>query len=369
MRAVDKSNYLWGCLALLGSLGACGDTGEAKAEPGAQAMDVASKPSLAGVIHFVSERDGNLEIYRWTQADGATRVTNDDRDNFVAEVEPHGGGYTQVSTQEGATAEAHNERLMWVPQGGAPIQIGEAGRRARSPSWAPDRSFVVFESSAEGSFSDVWRFEPGRGSTRLTTTEHGAFEPAVSPDGQSIAFVSTRDGNPEIYRMAADGTAPQRLTTWRRDDMAPRWSPDGRSLAIVRREQGTQLLFVLRLGEGEVEEQRLVPRVEGEQVRHLDHGWSPDGRSLAYVVDRPTQPPRLTITEVASGETRAVTQPSLRASMPQWSPDGQQLVFAAAVEGGDPNALDLYVVPREGGEAQKVTDHPAPDWLPRWTAQ
>lgn len=341
-------------------------SGEAKAAaPGVGTLDVKALP---GSILFISERDGNLEVYRWRAGVELERLTNDPRSDFPVEAAPDGSGWTRVVTEDGPVPEAHVERIVWTPREGAPVEVGPAGRRARSVSWAPDRSFVVFESDAEQAFSDVWRWEPGGKLQRLTTTEQGAFEPAVSPDGRSVAFVSTRDGNPELYVMGADGSAPRRLTDWRRDDIAPMWSSDGKRLAFLRREQGGERLFVLELPAdgGTPSERRLVATGEGEKVKHAEVAWSPDGTRLAYTVHRPQQAPHVAVTDVADGRTRVASPPGLRATMPAWAPDGLHLAFTGTE--GDPEALDLYAVRVDDGAWARLTDDPAPDWLPRWTA-
>jgi len=332
---------------------------------GAGTLDPAALP---GSLLFISERDGNLEVYRWRAGAAEERLTNDPRDDFPGESAQDGSGWTRVVTEEGPVPESHVEQIVWMPREGTPVNVGPPGRRARGASWAPDRSFVVFESDAEQAFSDVWRWEPGGATKRLTTTEHGAFEPAVSPDGSSIVFVSTRDGNPEIYVMAADGSAPRRLTDWRRDDIAPAWAPDGRSIAFLRREQGGERLFVLTLPPdgAPASERRLVPTAEGEKLKHADAAWSPDGTRLAYTVHRPKQPPHVAVTDVADGRTRTASPPGLRATMPAWSPDGRYLAFSATE--GDPAALDLYAVRLDDGAWARLTSDPGPDWLPRWTA-
>jgi TolB protein len=341
-------------------------TTEPTAADGPPATASLDSSTLPGSILFISERDDNLEIYRWRAGAPEERVTEDPRADFVVEVAPDGSGWTRVATEDGAVPEAHREQIVWMPRAGDPVLVGPAGRRSREPSWAPDRSFVVFESDAEQAFSDLWRWEPGGALRRLTTTTEGSFEPEVSPDGRSIAFVSARDGNPELYVMAADGTAPRRLTTWRRDDLTPLWSPDGERLAFLRREQGGERLFVLELREGvPPRERRLLPTAEGERVKHADHAWSPDGMRLAYTVHRPEVAPLVAVTEVADGRTRVLSPTSLRATTPSWSPDGRYLVFSATE--GDPAALDLYAVRLDDGAWARLTSTAAPDWLPRWT--
>ncbi len=378
-------------LVLLGALAAgCGDRpAPAGHEPPRAAEDGAPVPAAAppaqapvaaptldpsalpGSIYFHSERDGDLEIYRWRAGAPLERITHDPRADFVAEVAPDGSGLTRVVAEEGAVPEAHLEQILWMPTAGQPVPVGPPGRRARAPSWAPDRSFVVYESDAEGAFSDVWRWQPDGTTRRLTTTAQGAFEPAISPDGQRVAYVSSQDGNPELYVMAADGSAQRRLTTWRRDDIAPAWSPDGTRLAFLRREQGGERLFVLTVPPAGRDDapalQRMVATAEGEKVKHAEHAWSPDGRQLAYTVHRPDAAPHVAVTDVADGRTRPVTPTSLRATMPAWSPDGQALAFTATL--GDPAALDVYVTRLADGAWARLVDDPAPDWLPRWATR
>jgi TolB protein len=351
-----------------GKAAVAGSAAVDSAVPEAPALGTLDPGTLPGAIFFISERDGNLEVYRWRASEPPQRLTDDPRADHLIEVAQGGSEWTRVVAEEGPVPEANVQQIVWVPREGAPVNVGPAGRRARGPSWAPDRSFVVYESDAEQAFSDVWRWEPGGTPKRLTTTEHGAFEPAVSPDGRSIAFVSTRDGNPEIYVMAADGSAPRRLTDWRRDDIAPAWSPDGSRLAFLRREQGGERLFVLALpqGGGPPTERRLLATVEGEKLKHADAAWSPDGTQLAYTVHRPKQAPHVAVTDVADGRTRVASPPGLRATMPSWSPDGRYLAFTATE--GDPAALDLYAARLDDGAWARLTNDPAPDWLPRWTA-
>ncbi len=73
---------------------------------------------------------------------------------------------------------------------------------------------------------------------------------------------------------------------------------------------------------------------------------SPDGRRIAFRVRG-----RIWTVPAAGGEARALTPAGLHAETPLWSPDGQNLAFAADRSG----ALSLYSTPTEGGEARRLT--------------
>lgn len=364
-----------GWLGLMLGIGACqshgssavdtpSEQGSVQAES-AEASVALDLETLPGTIHFISERDGNLEVYRWQAGKPLARLTDDPGDDFVAEVAPGGQGWTRVSSTGGHDAQQYQEGLSWMASGGEAIEFGVQGRRARAPSWSPARDFVVFESDHEGSFSDLWRWDGGGAPRRLTTTQHGAFEPSVSPDGQRIAYVSSEPGNPEIFVMDHDGGAPRRLTNWRREDLSPQWNPQGSSLAFLRREQGGVRLLRLDLhDDGTFEEQPIVVTQPGERVRHAEHRWSPDGERIAYTVHRPGTAAQVVVTELSTGDTRVVSPPGLTASMPSWSPQGDHLVVTAFES--DADAMDLHVIELATGASARLTHDPAPDWLPHW---
>jgi dipeptidyl aminopeptidase/acylaminoacyl peptidase len=99
---------------------------------------------------------------------------------------------------------------------------------------------------------------------------------------------------------------------------------------------------------------------------------SPDGKSVAYSVttysladNRGTA--RIWLADVATGQTRQLTQGPGSDRQPRWSPDGSALAFISTRQGGS----QLWVLPAAGGEARKVTSLADgvsdPVWLPDGT--
>src|SRR5690606_7943540 len=114
-------------------------------------------------IAFVSERDGNQDIYIM-DADGSNVVnlTN------------------------------HPDADFW-------------------PVWSPEGNHIVFQSMRDRpkKVAQIYKTDvKGTRSVNLTSTLFHAFDPVWSPDGTHIAFVST-DG---IYTMNNDGTNIVNLT-------------------------------------------------------------------------------------------------------------------------------------------------------------
>ncbi|HEU0052320.1 MAG TPA: hypothetical protein VFQ39_04040, partial [Longimicrobium sp.] len=269
-------------------LAACGgddDAPPAKAaseKPGGTPPDtltVAERRAIGGRIYFVSERGGNGDVYSiLPSGEGLTRVTRAPGDEYPAAVAAD-GSLAVVAVRPGDDPVEAIEIVPVDGRGGARA-IVPASARARSPSWAPDGSWLAFECDRE-SFRDLYRVSAdGTGLRRLTDNREGNFEPAVSPDGRWIAFASSRDGDAEVYLMAADGSGQRRLTAFHADDWGPRWSTDGAWLAFTSGREGRDRVFLVRPdGTGL---RRLTADTAGD-AREAEPAWSPGGAEVALV--------------------------------------------------------------------------------------
>ena len=155
---------------------------------------VGTPVALTNQIAFVSNRDGNNEIYRMNaDGSGVTRLTNSPADD-------------------------------------------------QCPAWSPDGLYIVFTSSELAGSSDIYVMNAdGSYPRRLTTNPSVDTFPAWSPDGQHIVYMSDMEepgdidnpGNFDIYVMKADGSEIRRLTSEPGEDTNPTWSPDGTWIAFL----------------------------------------------------------------------------------------------------------------------------------------
>jgi Tol biopolymer transport system component len=142
--------------------------------PGGRAPSL-TPPADSDLIAFVSNRDGNREIYAM-KADGTgqTRLTDD------------------------------------------PATDG-------GPSWSPDGARILFSSDRDGHIAVYVMNPDGSEQVRLTDPQVNDGGGRWSPDGTRIVFGSDRDGHYEIYGMEADGSRQVRLTRGTADNTNPAW--------------------------------------------------------------------------------------------------------------------------------------------------
>lgn len=375
---------------LLGLLG-CGRSSKDEPAPDSVvntiepvASEAAKVEPPCGRVVFVTTLEHELQRIEVVAATGGpvSPVTTSGEagiSEFPAAVRPDGRSLLVLSSRPIAEGQTLDEfgvlELARLPATPAPI-----GPQAqlRNPSFAPDGSWLVFESNAE-SFRDLYRLELASGALlRLTNDANGNFEPAVSPDGQRIAFVSSRDGNAEIYVMSADGGDPRRLTSSPGDDSAPRWSPEGRTIAFTSgRDRARGIDVFVMDAEGGGQRALVDDPTRTRSILARDVAFSPDGRQLAFtqlvpsglgggivVVATDTGKVVARTGEAGTGNAGTAEGTGTVDEQPAWSPDGRYLVFARSRG----ERSDIARMRADGSELELLTEGEGIHWLPRWIA-
>ena len=231
-----------------------------------------------GKIVFVSDRDGNNEIYS-CNADGSniTRLTNDPAWDAWPAWSPEGAriaftrdGYLFIMNADGSNV----------------VQKTFANDVAEYPAWSPDGTRIAFSDGAVIMMIDLTNdaisYVPNTVSTGIYVTP----TPAWSPDGTKIAFDSDmlypNWGLVDIFTISPQGSGLTNLTpniSGDYDYLRPSWSPGGTKLSVgilqypdnysiaVMNADGTGLA-IIRTIKNDAYSQRT--------------SWSPDGTRIAY---------------------------------------------------------------------------------------
>lgn len=341
---------------------------------------------IAALITFISERDGNREVYV-IRPDGKDerRLTRGPSADYNGPPTPD-GKHLLITSATGGEQHPDEKPEQWfslVPlPAGAAKALGPRRGVMLNPSWSPDGRYLYFESTSD--FHDLFRLRRADGAlTQLTQNPEGNFAPALSPSGDQLAFVSSRDRVAELYVMPASGGAARRLTTTVRDEWQPRWSPDGQWLVFGSDREGADRLYVLPVADVPHEKsaagddaRRLTAAPRDVKLVEEQAAWSPLGRRIAYVARRLGGSARIEIVDLDAAmrpiATTAIRSPSDRdAAEPSWSPDGRWLAFTA----GRGNEGQIYAVRTDSPdgtgphEPLPVTRGPGPNWHPQWIPQ
>jgi TolB protein len=221
------------------------------------------------------------------------------------------------------------------------------------PAWSPDQRAVVFTSYRAGN-PDLYLLYPYEGQLVPVSTRGTNFSGAFSPDGKKLAFCSTRDGNSEIYVINTDGKNLRRITFNSAIDTAPSWSPTGREITFTSDRTGTPQIYIMD--------------AEGGNVRKVSFGgnyldspaWSPDGERITFV-SRVNNFFDLYILNLKTNKITKLTETNSRNESPSWSPDGRHLVFSSNMSG----RIQIYSIDYDGTNLRCLTSE-GENKLPNW---
>jgi len=253
---------------------------------------------------------------------------------------------------------------------------------------SPDGSRIVFQISrtrtAEekpgASIPELWLVPAGGGEpVRFTTSEEGERAARWSPDGRTIAFLSRRPGSEhtQVYLISADGGEARHLTNAENSVAAFKWSPDGKWIAYTARDAKTKdeqqaerkgedwtvtdrNYKHIRLYAIEVDSKKSHVVTTTDITVH-DFDWSPDGRQLVVAAaDTPTVDDsfmklKLLTVQRSGGTPKLVSKTAGKLSQPRWSPDGKWIAWLGATAFNDSFAGSIFVAPASGGESENLT--------------
>lgn len=241
------------------------------------------------------------------------------------------------------------------------------------PQLSPDGKWIAYTVGTttlkdERSESQIWMI-PAAGGDPIAMTMKGtsAGRPRWSPDGKYLAFTASRGENArtQVWALNRMGGEAQPLTEVKQGVQSYEWSPDSSRLLLSIQDPSPE-----ELQQGKDEEAGVRPAkartqppwvIDRQQFKQDVTGYLDHRRTHLYVF------------EIAPKKLRQITSGDFQDGAPQWSPDGQQVVFVSnrgANPDGDFNG-DLWLVSADNTDMGKtllrLTSNPGPDSSPSWS--
>ncbi len=234
------------------------------------------QPYFTSKIVYVSNRDGNKEIYMMDY-DGQRerRITQNDYIDLLP------------------SWSADNERIVYTSyRKGAPdlfafsiysgkTEVISSGGTNWGADWSIKGDLLAYTSTKQGGVAQLFVRDMQSGNERqLTFNRIIDTSPSFSPSGKQIVFTSERMGTPQIYIMDVDGTNVRRLSFEGTYHDSPSWSPDGERIAYVSRIEGRFDIYIYNLISNS------VSKITENSGRNENPSWSPDGRHIVFASNR-----------------------------------------------------------------------------------
>lgn len=198
--------------------------------------------------------------------------------------------------------------------------VHDSATLIEAPNWSPDGRWLVFNSG--GALYKVAAEGPGA-PERIDTGVHAPAnnDHVLSPDGRTIYF-STDDG--QLLAVPFEGGTPRRVSNVHPPEAA---------------------------------------------LRYYLHGISPDGTTLAYVGLRAARSGAgfdygLYTVPAAGGPDRTLLEPGVPVDGPEYTPDGQWIVFNGEIGARTPGHAQLLRMRPDGSGVEPLTHDGRVNWFP-----
>jgi len=201
--------------------------------------------------------------------------------------------------------------------------------------------------------SDVWqdRWNDAR-IERLTDFPGSEVDAAISPDGQLITFLADRDS---VFDAFVSRIGSQQLTNLTRGRFPQLFNEDVRNVGFAPDPSKVWIRVADIASPASVS---LLSTASDSVTPFLKTAvmaaWSPDGRKLAYHETTPADPVFVADGDGSNAKRIFLSDPGIHNHYLSWSPDARFIYFSRGIP---PDRMDIWRIPSQGGQAERITTH------------
>ncbi|MEM7342832.1 MAG: protein kinase, partial [Chloroflexota bacterium] len=288
--------------------------------------ETAVASALEGRLLFVSDRDGDFEIYLQQLGSNVApqQLTNNSADDWFPDWSNISDDIVFTSNRTGNNYDLYT----MTASGGEQTAYVTGGGWDEYGSWGPNDRRLMFVTTAEtdgtGNAELFLRAEDGS-VTRLSQNTAEDRNPDWHPNG-TIFYASNLNDNWDIYSISLNDTSipPTNITNHPDLDEDPALSPDGTQLVFIRKSVDTN-------GDG---------TIDGDDPGNI------------YTMD------------IDGTNVQAITTLN-RDTSPTWSPDGDWIAYTR-VDPTDDSITNIYATQLSTGVTEQITDNDSLNWGAAW---
>lgn len=302
----------------------------------------------------------------------------------TADTASPGGPFTGVKAWIAYQSNKGGAEGVWLihPDGTGDHQVAAAQvpGEEKYGNWSPDGRRLVFTTRTGGAAEPLYEYDLATDTSRqlfdCSDPCVGDDEPVYSPDGSEVAF--SRAIGPLVDSPEYGGQVPTDCGLWIGDvatrkvrqitsnthpacdrEYFPTWSPDGARLAYWRdpydagKPSGTGAFVINVDGTNEV-------RLSDPATPAGDPDWSPDGQWIVFssypLSEYNFVPVKSDLFRIRPDGTQLeqlthFDSEQLRATIPRYTPNGKWILFTAVL----PDSRAIWAIPAEGGDPVVIT--------------
>lgn len=237
--------------------------------------------------------------------------------------------------------------------------------RSMAPSLSPDNQWIVFSSDRDGNW-EIYVAPTSGGSPesveRVTYNTVAIDSDPVWGPGNYIIYETTRHGNWDLYAVDMNTGAEFRLTDSEGNDINPYWSEDGSTVVFQSDRQDASGARKWQVYELDLDTLATTKLSDGSTI-DVDPQYSHNGSKVAFrSYGALGENSRLSLMNADGSGRVAFSDPAGDATNASWSPNDTYIAYQSDVDGD----LDIYVYEVATGETRHLTDNTVADYAPTW---
>ncbi len=235
------------------------------------------------------------------------------------------------------------------------------------PAFSPDGNTLAFIRSSSQATTDLYLMPMSGGEPRRLTFDNSSILGFTwASEGREIVFASRRGSSIyNLWRIPISGGAPERLPSIGQSVISPAVSRQGGRLAYTQTldDQNIWRLEINSPGKGSAPTS-LVASTLGDNGPN----YSPDGQKIVFASNRSGDFGIWVCDHNGTNPMLLVDRGPYLTGTPRWSPDGRWIAFdSRSNDSGHEGNADIYVISAEGGQSRALTVEPSEDVAPSWS--